>query len=57
MWSTSYTSGVGFAKVVLVVVIILTIVLALYMRVRAWKLQREKRRAQWQAELDRDIRG
>lgn len=46
----------GFAKVVLVVVIILAIVIALIMRFRAWKQQRDVRRASWQAELDRDLR-
>ena len=54
--ATSYTAGVGFAKVVLVVVIILAIVIALMMRFRAWKQQRDVRRARWQAELDRDLR-
>lgn len=54
--STGYTTGVVFAKVLLVVVILLTIALALTLRVRAWKLQRERRRAQWQADLDRDLR-
>ena len=56
MHATSYTAGVGFAKVVLVVVIILAIVIALMMRFQSWKQQRDVRRARWQAELDRDLR-
>jgi hypothetical protein len=47
---------VGFAKVVLVAVILIAVAIALLMRVRAWKLARDRRRAEWRAELERDLR-
>ncbi|WP_169447474.1 MULTISPECIES: hypothetical protein [Leucobacter] len=46
-----------FGKALLVIVIVVTILLALFLRVRAWRARRAQERAVWQAELDRDLRG
>ncbi|QZY52659.1 hypothetical protein [Leucobacter tenebrionis] len=45
-----------FAKVLLIIAIVIAILLALYMRWRAWHARRVRERAAWQAELERDLR-
>ena len=45
-----------FAKILLVVLIVIAILLAAYLRVRAWRARRDAERAAWEAELERDLR-
>lgn len=45
-----------FAKILLVAAIVIAILIAVYLRVRAWRVRRTAERAAWEAELDRDLR-
>lgn len=47
----------GFAKLVLILAILIAIGLAVFLRVRAWRLRRAEAKRAWDAEVRRAIEG